>query len=107
MSLLATVVSRPTSDRAVVDLGWKSVGLEYQILGWNGMPLAKNIYGITYSPGGDEHGILSLKGSSVDLKIGDRIEFIPAHCDTALNLYGKFYGTRQGNVEVICPTVRR
>jgi D-serine deaminase-like pyridoxal phosphate-dependent protein len=107
LSLLSTVVSRPAKDRAIVDLGWKSVGLEYQIFGWQGMPLAKNREGVTYNPGGDEHGILSLKGSGTDLEIGDRIEFIPAHCDTALNLHGKFYGTRRDNVEVICSTVRR
>jgi D-serine deaminase-like pyridoxal phosphate-dependent protein len=108
LSLLATVLSRPSGDRAIVDLGWKSVGLEYQILGWQGMPQAKkDLDGITYSPGGDEHGILSLKGRSQDLRIGDKIEFIPAHCDTALNLYGSFYGTRRGEVEVVCPIARR
>jgi D-serine deaminase-like pyridoxal phosphate-dependent protein len=107
LSVLATVISRPSKERAIVDLGWKSVGLEYQILGWQGMPVAKNDNGISYSPGGDEHGILTLSGESTNLKLGDKIEFIPSHCDTTLNLHGKFYGVRKENVEVVCPTVRR
>lgn len=107
LSVLATVVSRPSSERAVVDMGWKSIGIEYQIFNWDGMPQTKNHDGVTYSPGGDEHGILSLKGSSLDLKIGDKIEFIPAHCNTTLNLYGRFYGIRKGSVEIVCPTARR
>jgi D-serine deaminase-like pyridoxal phosphate-dependent protein len=107
LSLLTTVVSRPSSDRAVIDLGWKSVGLEYQIIGWQGMPEAKGVEGITYSPGGDEHGLLKLKGTSQDLRIGNKIEFIPAHCDSALNLYSKFYGIRKGEVEAICQITRR
>ena len=107
LSVLSTVVSRPTSDRAIVDMGWKSVGIEYQIFGWEEMPLPKNFNGVSYSPGGDEHGILSLNHSTADLKIGQRIEFIPSHCDTTLNLYGKFYGVRRGNVEVTCSIVRK
>ena len=107
MSVLATVISRPTNNRAVIDLGWKSVGLEYQILGWEGMPVAKNLEGVSYSPGGDEHGILTLSGLSENLRLGERVEFIPSHCDTTLNLHGSFYGVRRDDVEVICPTVRR
>jgi D-serine deaminase-like pyridoxal phosphate-dependent protein len=107
LSVLATVDSKPAKERAVIDLGWKSVGLEYQIFGWQGMPIAKNLDGVTYTPGGDEHGILTLSGENADLKLGDKIEFIPSHCDTTLNLHGKFYGVRKGEVELVCPTIRR
>ncbi len=61
-----------------------------------------------YSPGGDEHGILNLDEKAVKKpRIGDRITFLPSHCDTTLNLHNKFYGVRGDRVEVVCPIARR
>ncbi len=39
--------------------------------------------------------------------VGDKVKFIPAHCDTTLNLHGVFYGVRGDSVEVVCPVARR
>jgi D-serine deaminase-like pyridoxal phosphate-dependent protein len=106
MTVLATVVSTPNETRAVTDLGWKAVGIEYESLGWGGMPKPL-IHGVTYSPGGDEHGVLKCERASSRPNVGDKVRFIPAHCDTTLNLHGVFYGTRGDNVEVVCPVARR
>lgn len=103
--ILSTVVSTP-SDRVVIDMGWKSASLEYQIFGWDGM--AHLVGGnATYFPGGDEHGLLKFGEGETRPKLGDRLRFIPSHCDTTLNLYSKFYGIRGDRVEVTCPIAKR
>ncbi|HKW04995.1 MAG TPA: DSD1 family PLP-dependent enzyme [Nitrososphaerales archaeon] len=104
--LISTVVSKPDDSQAVVDLGWKSASVEYSIYGWNGMPRAVE-YDASYSPGGDEHGILKFQRGAGLPSVGDRMKFIPSHCDTTLNLHNKFYGVRNGRVEVVCPIARR
>ena len=106
LTVLSTVVSTPNESQAVIDMGWKSTSVEYSIFGWNGMPKPVGVEA-TYSPGGDEHGILKLKDGSQKVRIGDRIQFVPSHCDTTLNLHSKFYGIRNGRVELVCPIARR
>ncbi len=106
MTVLSTVVSTPNDTRAVIDLGWKAVGIEYEALGWGGMPKPL-IHGVTYSTGGDEHGVLKSEIASKRPNVGDKVRFIPAHCDTTLNLHGVFYGIRGDSVEVVCPVARR
>lgn len=106
MTILSTVVSTPTDTRAVIDLGWKATGIEYGALGWGGLPTPM-IHGVTYATGGDEHGVLNCERSSSRPSVGDKVKFIPSHCDTTLNLHGVFYGVRGENVEVVCPIARR
>jgi D-serine deaminase-like pyridoxal phosphate-dependent protein len=106
MTVLSTVVSTPNDKQAVVDLGWKAVGMEYEMLGWGGMPKAL-AEGLVYSPGGDEHGILKCEVPALRPNVGEKVRFIPSHCDTALNLHGHFYGTRGNRVEVVCAVARR
>lgn len=106
MTVIGTVVSTATPTRAVTDLGWKAVGIEYEALGLGGMPTPL-LPGLKYTPGGDEHGILTAEEPKYRPNVGDRVRFIPAHCDTTLNLYGTFYGVRGDRVEVACPVARR
>ena len=107
LSIISTVVST-SRDRVVVDMGWKAASVEYQIFGWDGMPYPLDLNGATYFPGGDEHGILKFSSETAKRpNLGDRVKFIPSHCDTTLNLYSKFYGVRGESVEVVCPIAKR
>ena len=106
MTVVATVISAPTPTRAVTDLGWKGVGIEYEAIGFGGMPTPL-LPGLRYTPGGDEHGILTAQEPRYRPNVGDRVRFVPAHCDTTLNLYGFFYGVRGDRVEVVGPVARR
>jgi len=105
LNILSTVVSTP-EDRVIVDMGWKSASVEYQIFGWDGMahPIGCDA---KYFPGGDEHGVLKFEEGVKRPRLGDRLRFIPSHCDTTLNLYNKFYGIRGDRVEVVCPIAKR
>ncbi len=105
LTILATVISRPTPTRAVVDAGFKSLSID------SGMPEPRGFPGITYRPGGDEHGILTWENSAVTtnlpLQVGDRIEFIPSHIDTTINLHDDYYAYRDGKLEAIWPVATR
>jgi 3-hydroxy-D-aspartate aldolase len=106
LSVLSTVVSS-ASDRVVLDMGWKAASVEYSLFGWDGMAHAVDLDGATYFPGGDEHGILKFPEGARRPTLGDRVRFIPSHCDTTLNLHSKFSGVRGGVVELVCPIAKR
>src|SRR5260370_12283574 len=92
-------------QRAVVGAGLKSLSID------RGMPEPKGLPGVKYRPGGDEHGILtwdeSTESPSVKLEVGDRIEFIPSHIDTTINLHDYYYAYRNGKLEAIWPVAAR
>lgn len=82
LTILSSVVSRPVSGRAVVDVGWKSASVD------SGPPAVRDLDGVTFEFAGDEHG--TLRGiESVQLRPGDRVELVPSHCDTTVNLYDR------------------
>jgi len=105
LTILSTVISRPAPNRAVVDAGLKSLSID------SGMPEAKNLPCVKYQPGGDEHGILTWKASTevvaAALEVGDRIEFIPSHIDTTVNLHDYYYAYRNGKLEAIWAVAAR
>ena len=56
------------------------------------MPIA--LPGVAYSWAGDEHGRLDLAPRRAEIEVGDRLEFIPPHCDPTVNLYDRIYALR-------------
>lgn len=98
LTVLTSVVSRQRSGVAIVDAGWKSVTIE------SGMPIVKDRPDLAYSPGGDEHG----KIAGPDLPpLGGRLELVPSHCDTTVNLHDRLVAIRTGRVEAIWPIAGR
>jgi 3-hydroxy-D-aspartate aldolase len=102
LSVLTTVVSRPPGEMAIVDGGFKAFSTDRPI-----MPVARNVEGITYSWGGDEHGRLKPASASVSVNVGDRIEFIIPHCDPSVNLYDRIFCLRGDQVEAVWPVAAR
>jgi D-serine deaminase-like pyridoxal phosphate-dependent protein len=95
LTVLTTVISRPTKDRAIVDAGMKTVTKEF------GLPRIKDAAGVELAHLSEEHGKLDLSNSDADLKPGDKLELIPSHGCTTINLHDKFYGVRDGRLESI------
>jgi D-serine deaminase-like pyridoxal phosphate-dependent protein len=93
LTVLATVISRPAKGRAITDGGNKALSTD------ESMPVPKGLTGISYRPGGDEYGVLTVKNANRPLAVGDKVEFIVGHCDTTVNLHDIFYGVRKGVVE--------
>jgi len=98
--LLATVMSRPTPARAVVDAGLKAHSVD------SGMPLVADVPGARYVSASDEHGVLTLDGPA-GLELGQKIRLIPGHCDPTVNLHDWILGFRHGRVETVWPVSAR
>jgi D-serine deaminase-like pyridoxal phosphate-dependent protein len=96
LTVLTTVVSKPTDQQAVVDGGLKAFSTDKPFT-----PQARGIDGLTFAWGGDEHGKLNLAKASAPVNVGDRLEFIIPHCDPSVNLYDRIYGVRKGQVESV------
>ena len=94
LTVLTTVISRPTKDLAIVDAGFKAFSTDEPF-----PPEAKDGHGIGYQWGGDEHGFVTISNSAAPLNVGDTLEFVIPHCDPSVNLYDRVFGLRGGNVE--------
>lgn len=93
LTLLTTVVSRPVWDRMIVDIGLKTATRDF------GLPEVVGVDGLELLHLSEEHGTLRVRSKNVDLRPGDRIEVIPNHVCTTVNLHDRFYGVRDGKVE--------
>ena len=102
LSVLTTVVSRPTRDRAVLDAGQKThnPGEHPPIV--RKYPDAAQV-GIVSA----EHCELSLADEAVKLKIGDKVELIPGYSDLTTVLHDQFYGFRSDRLELVWPILGR
>ena len=100
ISILTSVVSCASTDRIIVDTGWKSASCD------SGVPVLKAIDGATFAFAGDEHGKLSLP-EGTRISAGDKLELLPSHCDTTVNLYDHYVCLRNGKVEAVWPVAAR
>jgi D-serine deaminase-like pyridoxal phosphate-dependent protein len=95
LTVLTTVISRPTPDRAIVDIGRKSMSNDM------GMPTVFNVEGATLVGLSEEHGKLQVEGEARQLRPGDKIEILPSHGDTTINLHTHYFAVRKGRLEAI------
>jgi 3-hydroxy-D-aspartate aldolase len=99
LTVLATVVSANHPGFGTVDAGFKAFATDR---GYG--PEAVDLPGSKYRWGGDEFGYIDLPDGA--LKLGDRLEFIPPHCDPTTNLYDRIYVCRGERVEAVWPLKR-
>jgi len=99
--VLATVMSTPAPDRAIVDAGLKALAFD------SGPPLVHVARGLDYVKGSDEHGVLAVDPAQAQPSIGDRVWLIPGHCDPTVNLYDWIVGMRGERVECVWPIAAR
>lgn len=100
-SVLASVISLPTTERIVLDTGAKALTLQTRsggICATSGYGLVKNSDNIRLSGMFDEHGLINDAALRTELKVGDKLEIIPNHICPVCNLYDSAYAVSQGNV---------
>jgi D-serine deaminase-like pyridoxal phosphate-dependent protein len=103
LTALATVISHPAPDRAVVDAGLKTLSND------SGPARLADAPGWSYHPAGDEHGVLTPSGERErrPLAVGDRVALIPSHIDTTVNLHDVLHAHRGGTIEETWPVAAR
>jgi 3-hydroxy-D-aspartate aldolase len=97
----ATVMSRPTEDRAIVDAGLKALAFD------SSPPLVCDEPATTYERASDEHGRLGISGAANRLQIGGEIRLVPGHRDPTVNLYDCHVCIRGNRVEHFWPIAAR
>lgn len=86
LMVIATVVSTPTPDRAVVDAGSKALAADLRVAGLEGYGIVLGHDGLTVARLSEEHAVLTA-AKVTGLSIGDRVAIIPAHACTTVNLH--------------------
>lgn len=94
LSVLSTVISRPSDDRVITDAGRMSMSCP------RGKPIVVGRDGFEVVGVHAENTILKTE-KPVKVKIGDKIELIPPYLDGTVKLHDKFYGIRKGKIEAV------
>jgi D-serine deaminase-like pyridoxal phosphate-dependent protein len=89
LTVLVTVISRPRPGMAIVDAGLKGVTPEF------GDP-AVLVEGANWHDFSEEHGEVAVSGPAEELRVGDKIELVPRHGCTTVNLYDRFHVVEDG-----------
>jgi D-serine deaminase-like pyridoxal phosphate-dependent protein len=89
VTVLATVISRPDAARFVIDAGAKTLTTAYDEN--YGFGLVLGIKGARLARLSEEHGVVTLEDSSVDVRVGDRVSVIPIHVCVAVNMQHELY----------------
>ena len=101
LTIMTQVISRPVPDRAILDVGLKSIANDY------GPPRVMGLDGAEFTKLSEEHGTLSLTGSAQKLKHGDVIHLLPSHAGTTINIHDHYFCVRNGILEDVIEVAGR
>lgn len=93
LTLLTTVISR-RGDHAITDAGMKALSNEF------GAPMGKDLP-VKAARLSEEHGHLA--AGDLEIAPGSKIELIPSHGDTTINLHSEYYVVRGDEVVAVWP----
>lgn len=99
--IAATVVSRPTPERVILDAGMKSVSHEF------GLPVVVEPQGLEVVSLSEEHVRCVAAAGARELVPGDQVWLLPTHCCTTANLHDRYWCVRDGKVEATWPIEAR
>lgn len=93
-TVLTTVISKPTSERVITDVGAKGLTMQSRsqgICATKGLGYIKNTGGVVVDQVYDEHAIIYNETFRNNVSIGDKVEIIPNHICPVCNLYDVAY----------------
>jgi D-serine deaminase-like pyridoxal phosphate-dependent protein len=102
LAVAADVISANYPDRVTVDAGFKAFATDRPF-----GPVVQRLPGARYEWAGDEFGYVFLDRAAHGVHLGDRLRFIPPHCDPTVNLYDRIHVCRGETVEEIWPVMKR
>ena len=107
LHVLATVVSRPAPDRAVIDAGSKA--LSSDLLGLEGFGTLVGLPGAIITSLSEEHGVVDLRAlpEALQPQVGDVVRVLPNHCCVVSNLFDRIVFHRAGAVTRVLPVAAR
>ena len=101
LTVLSTVISRPTATRIVTDTGRKAMSADRKA------PRPIGLAHVASISLAAEHGRIELSIPDTEPRVGERVEWVVGYADTTVCLHDTIYGTRKGIVEVAWPIAAR
>ena len=92
--MLASVISKPTATRTILDVGAKGLTMQSRTEGICATPGKGTIYGsedVHIEKVFDEHAILNDKAFHDSVEVGDKVRILPVHICPVCNLYETAY----------------
>ncbi|MGH2560627.1 MAG: DSD1 family PLP-dependent enzyme [Thermomicrobiales bacterium] len=101
LTILVGVTSRPAPNRIIIDAGRKTLDA-------SGIPpTVRDLEGVTLIRFSAEHGNIALDHDACCPRVGDRLVLDVGYHDGVVHLHDRFYGIRNGMVEVVWPIAAR
>jgi 3-hydroxy-D-aspartate aldolase len=97
--ILTSVMSHAKDDKAIVDAGLKAQSVD------SGLPYVFGRDDVEYIKCSDEHGVVADPDNV--LKVNEKLQLVPGHCDPTCNVHDWYVGVRGGKVEVLWPVSAR
>lgn len=100
-TVLTTIISRPTVERVITDVGAKGITAQRRNKGictTNGLGYIKGYNDVYIHDVFDEHAIIYNEKFRNEVHVGDKVEIIPNHICPVCNLYDKAYLISDGEV---------
>jgi D-serine deaminase-like pyridoxal phosphate-dependent protein len=105
MRVRATVVSRPTDERGVLDAGSKVLTSDlYHMKGYGHLMEYPEAHVAHLS---EEHAVVDFSACAERPTVGEVVSVVPNHCCVVTNMVDEIYGVRNGVVEMVWPVVAR
>lgn len=101
LSILTTVISRPTPTRIICDAGWKAMARH------PASPEPLDVGEVKSLNLSAEHATIELAAPRSVPGVGDQVEFVAGYSDSTVFLHDHLYGIREGRLEVIWPILGR
>ena len=109
-TVLTTVISKPTSERVITDVGAKGLTMQSRsegICATTGVGTLKHYDQVHISQMYDEHAIIYNEKFRNEVNIGDKVEVIPNHICPVCNLYDVAYLVSGDEVVETVPVLAR
>jgi 3-hydroxy-D-aspartate aldolase len=97
--IYTSVMSKTRQNMAVCDAGLKAQSVD------SGLPAVHGRTDIAYVKCSDEHGVISDPDNV--LRLNEKLQLVPGHCDPTVNLYDWYVAVRNGRVEALWPVTAR
>lgn len=109
-TVLATVMSRPTAERVILDVGAKGLTMQERTVGICATPGKGTLLdfpGTYIDSVFDEHAIILDPEFRFSVQIGDKVRILPVHICPVCNLYESAWLVRDGEVLREIPVLAR
>lgn len=101
-----TVISTAVPGQVALDAGSKTLSEAGPPAGRTGFGMAPELPGLEVERLNEEHAVARLPAGH-GLAVGDRLELIPNHACSCVNLHDRLYAQRAGVVEAVFPVIAR